>query len=835
MKHLIMVSVVLFLAASPSAMGQLTVHPFTESFDRTDILPDGWAVSGFELSTSVPRSSPNCLLARGNMVVQTLITAAIDPTERALRTLSWYERRSGTAVPFVLIVYHESDSGRLMLSRFDSIDAANSYQERRVDLTVHLLPSSAPGRFVFEVQADSTSSSGVLRIDDVGLAADPRADLSLSIAPPDILPMVLGEAGTISSTVRNLRQRDAAGASIEVIISLTETSSHIERHIAILPLVPAGDSLVFRYPFATRKYGMHTASCTLHWPDDQDLSNDTASVSFAVRYAPRAAVITEFMFAPLREDEPEWIEIYNPGPNVIDGRNLTLSDKGTQHTIVSPTEFLIVPGEYVVISASSLLGDVHNLVGVRWQSARFSSLNNTSPDAVVLRDSYGFVLDSVAYDPSWGIPGTSLERRDWLLPSELSDTWLPSRSATGGTPGRVNSVQRSLLNGAIDSLVAIWVNERSAVSIHASIDNPGRNATPPGTLHILAASSIPVAEPRLVGSVPVGPLQPDAQSMLEYEWTPKDEGTITLVARLDIPGDMDRFDDTLTAAIDIPYAPASLVVNEIMFDPPPGECEWIELLNLRDVSIPLNRWTLTDLPTASGLRTMTVLDTAIILPPGGLAVIAGDSSLFARFSWLRTEPFRSRVLLLNRSNGLGLNASEDGIVLADPTGRTIDSTLYSAAWHNPSVDEEGRSLERLRTDIPGTEARTWSSAPGPVKASPGKPNLALPPIRQTASQLEIHPNPFSPDGDGYEEMAFVAYAYAIPSVFIKAIVFDDRGREVRMLADGGLYSGQDMLVWDGLDNSGRRVRRGPYILAMEVWNAQHGFSVSEKRVVVVAR
>jgi len=53
--------------------------PYSETFDASSGIPAGWSLSGFELSSSVPRSSPHCILARGNMAIQSVSTDELDP------------------------------------------------------------------------------------------------------------------------------------------------------------------------------------------------------------------------------------------------------------------------------------------------------------------------------------------------------------------------------------------------------------------------------------------------------------------------------------------------------------------------------------------------------------------------------------------------------------------------------------------------------------------------------------------------------------------------------------------------------------------------------------
>src|SRR5699024_2572955 len=70
----------------------------------------------------------------------------------------------------------------------------------------------------------------------------------------------------------------------------------------------------------------------------------------------------------------------------------------------------------------------------------FQPLGNNG-DAVVLKNLYGTVIDSVYYRPDWGdhVAGISLERKD---PSALSidpGNWAPNPDEKGSTPAEKNS------------------------------------------------------------------------------------------------------------------------------------------------------------------------------------------------------------------------------------------------------------------------------------------------------------------------------------------------------------------------------------------------------------
>jgi flagellar hook assembly protein FlgD len=113
--------------------------------------------------------------------------------------------------------------------------------------------------------------------------------------------------------------------------------------------------------------------------------------------------------------------------------------------------------------------------------------------------------------------------------------------------------------------------------------------------------------------------------------------------------------------------------------------------------------------------------------------------------------------------------------------------------------------------------------------TPGRKNSVSVDYSNTI-QLSIQPNPFSPDGDGFEDEA--VFSYTLPAESNLTIkIYDVKGRLVRTLVrDESRASGE--LAWDGKDNDSQTVRIGIYV----VWAEVTGNSRSQaKRTVVVAR
>jgi hypothetical protein len=280
-----------------------------------------------------------------------------------------------------------------------------------------------------------------------------------------------------------------------------------------------------------------------------------------------------------------------------------------------------------------------------------------------------------------------------------------------------------------------------------------------------------------------------------------------------------------------PYAEVSacdVVINEIMFDPLNGQKEWFEIYNRTGSAVSLNGWSFHDRPTASGRTKACRLSCTI--QPGSFLCIAADSSLLELFSFYSSDQY----VILNQAS-FSFNNDSDAVVLCDASGKTIDSVAYSANWHNPGLrDVSGRSLERIDPDGASNSSNNWSTCSDPAGGTPGRANSLFRTVQQTEKTVTVSPNPFSPDGDGFEDVCTIKFKLPYVSALITARIFDVKGRLVRTIANVRYSSGNGEISWDGMDDQNRRARIGVYILFLEASDAQSRQYTTSKNAIVVA-
>jgi hypothetical protein len=357
-------------------------------------------------------------------------------------------------------------------------------------------------------------------------------------------------------------------------------------------------------------------------------------------------------------------------------------------------------------------------------------------------------------------------------------------------------------------------------SVHFFRDaNSNGNAEPPEEFATANGSSTRAADSTLIMATSPALIAGDNRFIAVVSWPP----------------DSNPWNDTAFVDVMVGSEPLSIVVNEIMFDPLPAQNEWVEFYHRGHDPIDIARWRFSDRPTSSGANSFVITTTPIIVQPHDFIVVAADSSIFSQFPSLATTSPTVHLIVLNRTNGFGLNNDGDDVVLRDALGNTIDSVCFFSSWHHPDVAiTKGRSLERISPEISSNDQRNWSTSPSSSGGTPGQTNGVFTTRLPCAASLSISPNPFSPDGDGFEDFCIIHYNLPLTTSVIRISIFDVRGRLLRTLANTEFSGPKGDIVWDGLDDAKQRVRIGPYIVFIEAIDGQAGVLATAKAVVVVA-
>ncbi len=422
----------------------------------------------------------------------------------------------------------------------------------------------------------------------------------------------------------------------------------------------------------------------------------------------------------------------------------------------------------------------------------------------------------------------------------MPPNWGTSQDSWGCTPGKNNSIARLDFDLAISSLrqTRIVSAGKMVPVVNVTVRNIGRKMVDSVIINFYQNNSRNANSgmPEILQAVVSAQRILAGDSVQISESLPQlASGEITIVVVAENWRDERMSNNLDSIIIKTGYELHSLIINELMYDPLEGQNEWMELYNRSAQPIDLAHWTFNDRPTLSGGSSFIISDSSMMIQPGGFAVVAAESSVYNIFTNLRIPHPDITLSILNQSGGFGLNNDGDAVVLKDLTGLCIDSVVYMPQWHHPDVvDTRGRSLERINPNIEINDQRNWSTCTNITGGTPGKNNSVLTKISTSISAISISPNPFSPDGDGFEDYCIIHYNFPMPASILTVKIYDIKGRCIRTLANCEFVGMKGEIIWDGFDESRQRARIGVYVVYIEATDKSSGRIEQAKAAAVVA-
>lgn len=300
---------------------------------------------------------------------------------------------------------------------------------------------------------------------------------------------------------------------------------------------------------------------------------------------------------------------------------------------------------------------------------------------------------------------------------------------------------------------------------------------------------------------------------------------------LTISGISDLYGKTMnpdTQSFSYSFSPeiGSILINEVLFNPFSGGVDFVELVNISEQTIPVNRLKLATRDDALALKQIyTISNEKRVLNPGEFLVCTKDPTIVAtQYLTSNSASFCTMKSFPTFSDDAGT------VVLLNDSSDVLDEFSYSAKMHSSFLaDEEGVSLERISLKKPTTDRSNWASATASVGfATPGLPNSQA--RSETEIQDEITPEPkaFSPNGDGYNDELKIKFKLSKPSYIANVRIFDSIGRQVRFLVKNQSLAQEGSWQWNGSSESGQKLSIGVYIILIEVFD-QEGHTKAFKK------
>lgn len=259
-----------------------------------------------------------------------------------------------------------------------------------------------------------------------------------------------------------------------------------------------------------------------------------------------------------------------------------------------------------------------------------------------------------------------------------------------------------------------------------------------------------------------------------------------------------------------------ILLNEILFNPYPEGVDFVELYNQSEKTIRLDHLLIATSDDNGELKTVVPLtNEKILFQPKTYLVLSKDQELVTAF-YETTCP----DCFLNLSKMPAWNNDEGRAILLNDSLTVIDEMAYSEKMHQPLlIDVEGVSLERISYERPAMESSNWTSASSMVNyATPGYQNSTAESTTSKNEFVELEPQTFSPNDDGYHDFLTINYAFNNPNYVATLKIFDSHGQAICDVVTNEPIGTEGHWTWNGKRNDGVKNPLGYYILLLELYD-----------------
>jgi hypothetical protein len=541
-------------------------------------------------------------------------------------------------------------------------------------------------------------------------------------------------------------------------------------------------------------------------------------------------VIDELMADPTPQiglPNNEWIELKNTTTSAINLQNWRIGDATGQSGPMP--NFILQPDSFVIVCPASAAASM-SAFGTTISITSFPSLDNDG-DLLFLKAANGMIIHAINYSSLWyknelkKEGGWSLEMIDSRNPCAGSSNWKASINAIGGTPGKKNSIDGSNNDVTIPQLKRAYTTDSTTIIL--VFDEPIDSLKGATTANYTIDGGLIVAS-----AVTLPPLFNMVQLKTNSALLKNSIYNIVANNITDCRGNMISSGDKVKVGLPADPIPGDWIINEILFNPGSNGYDYVEFYNNSNKVFDASKLYIAN-RNSSGLISSikTVSTSPYYIFPGDHIVITEDGDNLS-LNYLVKNP--DNVLII--SSLPSFPDDEGDVVALNFQGDITDEVKYKNDWHFKLIDNaEGVALERIDPAAPSQNETNWHSAAS--TAGYGTPTYGNSQYKQPGgivATIEVVPKVFSPDNDGFDDLATIQYKMDAPGYVANITIFDAVARPVRSLVRNGTLGLSGYWNWDGLDDKGKRLPVGSYIIFTEIFNLQ-GKKDRFKNVIVLAR
>lgn len=565
------------------------------------------------------------------------------------------------------------------------------------------------------------------------------------------------------------------------------------------------------------------------------LCDNSGNCSFDIRVPfkpvwaePGDVIISEIMADPVPEvllPGKEYIELTNRTDLPFNMKDWSLVIGG--QSVIIP-DFIIGPSEIVIICSlqdTSLFSEFGRVLGLK----QFPALTDGGK-IIYLADSHGNLIHGVEYSSEWygdelkSGGGWSLEIIDKDYPFFYEGNWKESVSRKGGTPGIANSVAAHNPDYIFYGIDNVFPDDSVTLTI--------RFSEPVLSLYE-ELSEIKISGKDIIYINPVDPLY--REFILKIEDPLKSRN----LYKLDISESLHDFSGNTIMKSGFSFGmpePAELhdlLFNELLFNPFPGDPDYIELFNASDKCIDASRLLLVSVNDGTGDTSLAYPlsdGKRCILPGTYYAVTTDKARILERY-------FSSCQYYLFEAAYIPSMTDDEGhVVLFNKELDLIDEVTYNEKMHSSLLSGyEGVALEKTDPFNMSEDTGSWYSATETSGwGTPGALNSLFVEIPVASDEVTFSSSKITVDNDGVEDLLEIKLNLTGKGNVVSATIFDETGGYIKRIAENLLAGPEATMLWDGTADDGTIVRTGIYIVFITLYD-ETGKTRQWKKVCTVIR
>jgi hypothetical protein len=447
---------------------------------------------------------------------------------------------------------------------------------------------------------------------------------------------------------------------------------------------------------------------------------------------------------------------------------------------------------------------------------------------VFISDSTGHFIHGIEYSSDWyneelkSDGGWSLEMKDINYPFYGAPNWNVSVSKKGGTPGSLNSVSESNPDNSFYGILNVFPVDSVTVLIRFS--EPVFHLTE-------TVENIKIGYKEIIDILPADPLFRTFCIKLQDPIGRGRTYTTETPGLSDFAGNpIDKY--SIEFGLPETAEQGDILFNEVLFNPLPGDPDYLELYNCSAKTLDASRLQLVSI-NDSGERSdfVPASDEAKCILPGDYYAITTDrEKIFSRY-------FSADPNHLHEIGSLpAMNDNKGHLILYSRELEKIDELVYIKEMHYKLLTVyDGISLEKINPRLKSEETANWHSATESSGwGTPGAANSVFDDLQSEGERVIFSSTKITPDNDGYEDFLTIKLSLNGNGNVISVMVFDESGSFVRKLVSNQLAGPDATILWDGTADDGSAVDTGIYIILITLYD-DTGKTEKWKKVCTVIR